>query len=153
MSALDATGTITVNATPESVYALVSDPAALASLAEEYAGHRWLDGASAPVVGARFRSSNRRGFRRWSMLSTITDASVDRFAFEVTSFGLPVARWQCDIEPTGEGCVVTESTWDRRPTWWRYPTSLAIGVWQRDSQNRANIETTLTRLKVHAEGA
>ncbi|WP_370945694.1 SRPBCC family protein [Amycolatopsis sp. cg5] len=153
MSTPDATGTITVNAAPESVYALVSDPGSLASLAEEYAGHRWLDGASAPAVGARFRGSNRRGFRRWSTLSTITDASVDRFAFEVTSFGLPVARWQYDIEPSGDGCVVTESTWDRRPTWWRYPTSFATGVWQRDSQNHANIETTLTRLKDRAEGA
>ncbi|MFD8491865.1 SRPBCC family protein [Amycolatopsis sp. NPDC059657] len=146
-----ATGRIEIKAAPESVYELVSDPAALASLAEEYTGHRWLGGASKPAVGVRFRGSNRRGFRRWSTLSTITDASVERFAFDVTSFGLPVARWQYDIEPVADGCVVTESTWDHRPAWWRYLTSLATGVWRRDEQNHANIETTLGRLKAEAE--
>lgn len=152
MSEPSASGRVEINAAPEDVYALVSDPGALASLAEEYAGHRWLGGASRAAVGVRFRGSNRRGFRRWSTLSTITDASVRRFAFDVSAFGLPVARWQYDIEPVGGGCVVTESTWDRRATWWRYSTSLFTGVWQRDTCNHANIETTLARLKDRAEG-
>ncbi|WP_040405787.1 SRPBCC family protein [Amycolatopsis nigrescens] len=147
-----ATGQIEVAASPARVYALVSDPSALAEVAEEYAGHRWLGGASSASVGARFKGSNKRGFRRWNTISTITDADDgSRFAFEVSAFGIPVARWQYDLEPAGDGCRVTESTWEKRPGWWRYPTSFVTGVWDREQQNRANIQATLARLKARVE--
>ncbi|MEC3980651.1 SRPBCC family protein [Amycolatopsis sp. H20-H5] len=143
-----ATGRIVVEASPEKVYALVSDPGSLAGLAEEYAGYRWLGDAKAAAVGARFRGSNRRGLRRWSTVSTVTDAEVGRrFGFEVTFVGLPVARWQYDIEPDGVGSAVTESTWDRRARWLKVPTALGTGVWQRDETNHENIAATLHRLK------
>ncbi len=153
MTQPSATGKIAITAPPEKVYALVSDPGALAGMAEEYEGHRWVGDAKAVAVGAKFRGRNRRGVRRWSTLSTITDAEEGkRFAFEVTTFaGLPVARWQYDIEASGGGCVAVESTWDRRPGWLRGPTSLFTGVWKRDDANRANIAATLARLKATAE--
>ncbi|WP_410660218.1 SRPBCC family protein [Amycolatopsis sp. lyj-112] len=153
MTEPSATGKIAIVAPPEKVYALVSDPGALAGMAEEYEGHRWVGDADGAVVGAKFRGRNRRGLRRWSTLSTITDADEGkRFAFEVTTVaGLPVARWQYDIEASDGGCVAVESTWDRRPGWLRGPTSLFTGVWQRDDANRANIAATLSRLKVTAE--
>jgi hypothetical protein len=147
-----ATGKIEVSASPERIYALVSDPRALAELAEEYTGHRWLDGATAAAVGVRFRGSNKNGSRRWSTLSTITDAEEGaRFAFDVRSLGQPVARWQYDIEPNAEGAVVTESTWERRSSWFKVVSQLASGVWRREEANQANIETTLRRLKARAE--
>ncbi|WP_326945299.1 SRPBCC family protein [Amycolatopsis sp. NBC_01307] len=154
MSQPDATGRIEVGATPAAVYDLVSDPARLADVAEEYAGHRWVGGARGPVVGARFRGHNRRGLRRWSTLSTITDADPGRrFGFEVTSVGLPVARWQYDFEPAGAGCVVVESMWERRPAWFRVPTSTVTGVWNRREANTANIAATLARLKTAVEAS
>jgi hypothetical protein len=105
-------------------------------------------------VGARFRGRNKCPYRRWSTLSTITDAvEGKRFAFDVTSFGFPVARWQYDIEPANGGCVVTESAWDRRPGWFGGPSSAATEVWRCDELNRANIEATLLRLKAKAESA
>jgi hypothetical protein len=151
----DATGRIEIDAAPESVYALVSDPGKLASVAEEYAGHRWVGGASGPAIGARFRGRNRRGFRRWSTLSTITDAEPGRrFGFEVTSVaGLPVARWQYDFESAGGGCVVVESMWERRPAWFKVATSTFTGVWDREQANAANIAATLARLKRAAEAS
>lgn len=152
MTEPDATGRIEIGAEPRHVYGLVSDPRVLAELAEEYSGFRWLGGVSGARVGARFRGVNRRGVRRWSTVSTITDADAGkRFAFEVRSLGIPVSRWQYDIEPAGEGCVVTESTWDKRPGWFRAPSSLVTGVWRRNDSNRANIATTLRRLKARAE--
>lgn len=154
MAEPNASGKIEVSASPEQVYALVSDPAKLATLAAEYGGHRWLDGATSAKVGARFRGSNKNGVRRWSTLSTIVEADEGaRFTFDVKSFGVPVARWQYDIEPAGEGCVVTESTWDHRPSWFKFPAGLATGVFDRDPHNHANIEATLRRLKSAAEGA
>jgi hypothetical protein len=148
----DARGEIDIAAPATRVYQLVSDPGALAELAEEYSGFHWLDGATTARVGARFRGSNRNGVRRWSTVSTITDAEAGRrFAFEVTSFGLPVARWQYDIEPAGAGCRVVEQTWEKRPGWFRVPSSLATGVWHRDARNRASIVATLRKLKTKAE--
>ncbi|MBP2179891.1 SRPBCC family protein [Amycolatopsis magusensis] len=155
MAEPNAKGRIEVNASPQRVYELLSDLGVLAELAEEYSGHRWLDGADKAVVGARFKGSNRRGFRRWSTTSEITDAWAGRrFAFEVTSVaGLPVSRWQYDITATETGCVVTESTWERRPGWLKLPTSAVTGVFQRDEQNQRNIEATLRRLKTRAEAS
>ncbi len=146
-------GGIDVAAPAERVYRLVSDLAGMADLAQEYSGGRWLGTGDGPRVGARFRGKNRRGARFWTTVATVTDAGPGRFAFEVSSLGLPVARWQYDIEPDAAGCRVTESTWDRRPAWFRPLTVLATGVRDRTGQNRRNIEATLARLKQAAEQA
>ncbi|GAA1968685.1 SRPBCC family protein [Amycolatopsis minnesotensis] len=154
MTEPNASASIDVAAPPLQVYALVSDPSALADCAEEYDGHQWLGGATAPAKGARFRGRNRLGARRWSTVSTITDADEGRrFAFDVSSIGLSISRWQYDIEPAGDGVRLTESTWDRRPGWLRAITGLVTGVRHRDPHNRANIETTLRRIKDTAERA
>ncbi|WP_433272085.1 SRPBCC family protein [Actinosynnema sp. CS-041913] len=149
----DASGSIDVAAPVERVYSLVSDLAGMAGVAREYAGGRWLGTADGPSVGARFRGSNRRGARFWTTIATVTDAEPGRFAFEVKSLGLPVSRWQYDIVPSADGCRVTESTWDRRPAWFRPLTVLATGVRDRGTQNQRNIEATLARLKRTAEHA
>ena len=144
-----------VHATPEAVYALVSDPMRMSALAEEQDGASWLGGAREAAVGARFRGRNRRAWRRWSTTSTITDVEPGRrFAFEVSSVaGIPVSRWQYDIEATEDGCVVAEHTWDRRPSWFRPLTNLITGVRDRADQNRHNMEHTLLRVKAAAEAA
>jgi len=147
----DASGSIDVAAPAERVYGLISDLAGMGSLAAEYTGGRWLDPAGGPRVGARFKGANRRGGRSWSTVATVTDAGPDRFAFEVRSLGVPVSRWQYDIEPAADGCRVTESTWDRRPAWFRPVSALTTGVRDRGRQNRLNIEATLARLKRAAE--
>lgn len=148
----DASAHIDVAASPQRVFDLVSDLRRLGGVAEEYSGGRWR-GATGPSVGARFRGVNRRGRRVWPTVSTVTDCSASRFAFEVRSLGLPVARWQYDIEPTASGCRVTESTWDRRPGWYKPITMLATGVRDRAVTNQRNIEATLERLKRAAESA
>lgn len=148
-----ATGRITVNAPADRVYALISDVRVMSELAEETTSNTLLGGATTATVGTRFRGANRRGARRWSTVATVTDADPGtRFAFDVASLGVvPVARWRYDIEPTETGCVVTESTWDRRPRWFHGMARLATGVTDRAATNRHNIELTLQRLKAKAE--
>ncbi len=148
----DATGRIAVAAPPERVYALVTDLRALAELGEEVRAHRWV-GQPGAVVGARFRGSNRRGARRWRTTARVTAADPGRcFAFEVRSGPLPVLVWRYDIRAVADGgCLVVESTWDRRPRWFRGPTVLATGVRERTAVNDHNIARTLTRLKERAE--
>ena len=146
----DASAHIDVAAPPSRVFDLVSDLRRLSGCAEEYSGGRWLGGAG-PHVGARFRGVNRRGWRVWPTVATVTDCSESRFAFEVRSLGLAVSRWQYDIVATEGGCRVTESTWDRRPAWYKPITVLATGVRNRAVTNQRNIEATLRRLKEAAE--
>lgn len=154
----NATGSIEVRASPERVYELVSDPASLAEIANEYSGFRWLDGSNAPQVGARLKGNNKAGWRRWSTVSTITDAEPGkRFGFQVTVEAGPIAitgaRWRYDIEPTDDGCAVTESSWDPRAGWAKALGDGATGVRDRAEHNRRNIAGTLRSLKARAEAA
>ena len=144
-----------VHAPPEAVYALVSDLSRMSGLSEELDSHSWLGGAREAAVGARFRGHNKRAWRRWSTTATVTDAEPGRrFAFEVHSVaGIPVSRWQYDIEATENGCRVEEQTWDRRPSWFRPMANLITGVRDRAEHNRRNMEHTLSRLKAAAEAA
>ena len=147
-----ASAQVEIAAPAEEVYALISDLPGMGKLAEENQGGAWLGGVSSAKVGARFRGHNRRGWRRWSTTVTVTDADPGRrFGFDVRSFGLPIARWEYAIEPTDSGCRVTESTWDRRPGWFRPIGGFATGAMDRAAVNQHNIERTLSRLKATVE--
>jgi nitrite reductase/ring-hydroxylating ferredoxin subunit len=151
MSEPTATVTVQVAARPDEVYALVTDLATLSELAEETAAMRWTSGDAARP-GAVFKGTNRNGWRRWTTTCRVTDAEPGtRFAFDVTHTGVPISRWEYAITATDDGCTVTESTWDRRPGWFRPLAKLATGVDDRSSANAAHIEATLHRLKTRAE--
>jgi uncharacterized protein YndB with AHSA1/START domain len=146
-----ATGRVTINATPAQVYQLISDPTVMVDFAEEVFRVRWLGGAKEGTVGARFRGVNRNGWRRWWTTCQVVEAVPGRrFAYTVrTPFMVPISRWQYDIEPTGDGCTVTESCWLRVPRWFA-PIAIRItGEPDRAGANQTNIATTLRRLKAH----
>lgn len=148
-----ATGTVQINASPDAVYALITDLAALADCAEENVGMDWRKGDSVRP-GAVFVGHNRNGGRKWSTTCTITDAAPGRgFAFDVRSAIIPVARWSYEISPAGDGCRVTESMWDRRPGWFVGIAGLVTGVKDRPTVNTEHIRVTLDRLKRRAEQA
>ena len=143
---------VDIAASPEAVYALITDLPTLASCAEETQAMTWTKGDSA-APGAVFKGSNRNGIRRWSTTSTVAQAEPGKtFAFDVKApAGIPVARWQYDIVPSGDGCTVTESTWDNRPGWFVKPAGWVTGVPDRKTTNAENMRRTLQRLKERAE--
>jgi len=155
MTAPTASGQVEISVAAEVVYGLITDLTTMAEIADETTEMRWRKGASA-APGAVFKGANRNGFRRWSTTCTVAEATpAARFAFDVKSVGgIPVARWQYDIEslPDG-GCRVTESTWDHRPGWFRGPAGLATGSPDRTGANNVHIANTLRRLKQRAESA
>jgi hypothetical protein len=146
------TVSLRIDASPEALYDLVSDPANMGRLSPECTGGRWLDGAGGPAVGARFKGTNKRGFVRWSTTSTVTAAERGReFAFEVGDSG---TQWCYRFEPDGSGTLVTESRAASKP----YPfiakafTTVALGGVQRHTEElRAGMAATLARLKELAE--
>lgn len=145
------TATVQVDACPEVVYELITDLPTLAALAEEAVAMEWRKG-DAVRPGAVFIGRNQHGAKRWSTTCTITAAEPGRvFAFDVRHTVIPVARWQYDIVAADGGCRVTESTWDRRPGWFRKVAQLATGVPDRGAANTEHIQLTLQRLKQRAE--
>ncbi|MCW2778491.1 MAG: hypothetical protein JWN17_2216 [Frankiales bacterium] len=144
-------GSTEVAASAEAVWALVSDLPAMGRFSPEATGGRWVRGGG-PVVGAVFRGTNAQGRRRWSTRSTVVEAEPGRaFAFEVSSAGLPVARWSYRIEPTPEGCRVTETWDDRRGALVARVGVLLTGTRDRRGFTASSIATTLREVKAAAE--
>jgi hypothetical protein len=146
---------LSIDAKPQAVYDLITDLRVLASCAEEAAAMEWRKGDAARP-GAVFKGHNRNGIFRWSTTCTVTHAEPGRaFAFDVRYIGVPVARWRYDIIPIegteGEGCRVTERTWDRRPGWFARTAWVGTGVRDRAAANAEHIKVTLQRLKEKAE--
>lgn len=143
---------VLIAAPAERVYELVSDPMRMAQWSPECVGCRWIGGATGAAPGARFRGRSRNGWRRWTTTSTITDmAPGDRFAWEVTYFGQPVARWEYRIEPHPDAVRLVETVEDRRGSLLRAVSPYITGSRDRSSRNAATMETTLQAIKASAE--
>jgi Polyketide cyclase / dehydrase and lipid transport len=142
---------VSIEANPDTVYQLITDLPTLASLAAELHTMEWRKGEAARP-GAVFKGHNQNGSHKWSTTCTVTDAEPGRtFAFDVKYAVLPIARWRYDITPEGNGCRVTERTWDRRPGWFSKTAWIGTGVRDRDAANSEHIKLTLQRLKEKAE--
>lgn len=112
----------------------------------------WLDGATEPAVGVRFRGHVRRNGRGpvyWSTC-TIVDCEPGReLGFAVQAGGKPVNTWRYHLEPSGEGTDVTES-------FELADTALLRLYWKiagraRGRTNRDGMRTTLERIKAEVE--
>lgn len=144
---------VDVAAPPQRVWELVSDLPAMGEYSPENTGGRWVAGATGPALGAVFRGSNRRGLHRWSTRCTVTRCEAGRsFAFAVAApLGLPVSEWSFELEPTEQGCRLTETWTDRRGLLIASVGRLVSGVADREAFNAASMEQTLDRVKVRAE--
>jgi uncharacterized protein YndB with AHSA1/START domain len=141
-----------ISASPEQLYAMVSDVARMGEWSPENEGGEWLGGVSTAQAGARFRASNRVGTKTWKTVATVTDAQPgQRFAFRVGFGPVKVAEWGYSFEATPNGCRVTETWTDLRPGWFKPLSRMGTGVTDRTSHNRAGMEQTLTSLAAAAE--
>jgi hypothetical protein len=146
-----ASATVQIDCSPDEVYRLITDLPTMASLAEEARAMELRKGDSV-CKGAVFVGHNENGDKRWTTKCTVTDAEPGRvFGFDVRYAVVPVSHWRYEIVPTDGGCQVTESTWDRRPGWFRKVGGMATGVSDRTSANAEHIQLTLQRLKQRAE--
>jgi hypothetical protein len=145
---------ILVHAPAQVVYDLVADPMRMAEWSPECVRCRWISGATRPAVGARFRGTSRNGRRRWTTTSTIAEMRPSElFAWEVTYFRQPVARWEYQIEPQADGVRLVESVEDRRGSVLRAVSPLITGSPDRATRNADTMESTLQAVKAAAEPA
>lgn len=143
-----------VAAPADVVWALVTDVTRMGEWSPETTSARWIKGAGGPAAGARFQGVNRNGSKQWKSVATITAAEpASRFEFRVTAGPLQIADWAYAIEPTPEGCRVTETWSDRRSRFTKVVSRRISGVEDRASHNRAGMTATLERLAAAAESA
>ena len=144
---------IDIGAPPERLYDMVSDLSRMGEWSPENRGGKWVGGATGAAEGAKFRSRNRRGWRRWSTVAHIVTANPPKeVAWESRSFGLKIALWRYQFEPNGTGgTTVTESTEDVRGSIMNVLGPLATGVRDRAGENKKNMRATLEQLKKAAE--
>jgi uncharacterized protein YndB with AHSA1/START domain len=141
--------TVVVDAPPERVYELVSDVTRMGDWSPECKSAMWLEGATGPAVGAKFRGNNHLGPRRWSTICTVTEAEPGReFAFTVMVWGREATRWRYTFRPHRSGAEVTES-FDY--VWAPWPFMIGNVILFRGAQLRRGLRLTLSRLKAAAE--
>lgn len=102
---------IVVDATPQDLYAMVSDVTRMGEWSPICTGG-WWDEGDGPGVGAWFTGRNQTAQRTWETRSEVVVADPGReFAFVV---GGAFVRWGYAFTPGDEGTTVTES-WEFLP--------------------------------------
>ncbi len=147
-------GSINVRAAPETLWAMVTDVTRMGDWSPENERGEWLDGATGPVVGARFKGYNRRGRSKWSTTCEVTEAEPGRsFVFVTGGTGKPGTWWRYRFEPVDGGTLVTESFEMRKAlgAGARLLTRATTGVTDRRGDMEEGIRTTLAALKQAAE--
>ena len=147
-----------VNVPPEKLYAMISDVTRMGEWSPETVQCRWLDGATGPAVGARFKGSNRRGLVRWSTKPRVVAADPGReFAFvvDLAVFQREMTTWRYRFEPAADGGTdVTESfeMMNDLP-WYIAFGERRMGIKDRKADLEAGMQRTLERIKAVAEGS
>jgi uncharacterized protein YndB with AHSA1/START domain len=144
--------TVHMNAPPDRIWALVSDVTRIGHYSPETFEAEWLDGATGPATGARFRGHvkrNGKGPVYWTTCTVMASVPDREFAFGVGSADKPLNVWRYRIEPTDDGSDVTESfelanTAALRLYW-------AVLGWARGPTNRNGMQTTLERIRAEVE--
>ena len=144
--------TVVVGAPPLRLYEMVSDITRMGEWSPENLGGEWLDGATGPALGARFKGKNKRK-AGWTTKCTITAADPGReFAFDV---GKGETKWRYRFEPSGSGSDVVESFEIVKTPGaiGKFFTKLGTGLpWsEREADMQRGIEQTLANLKAAAE--
>jgi len=144
--------TMHMAAPADRIWEVVSDVTRVGEFSPETFEAEWLDGATGPAVGARFRGHVKRNGRPptyWTTCRVTECEPANAFAFAVLAGGKAVNTWGYRLAPSGDGTDVTESfaltnTLALRAYW-----ALA-GHW-RATTNRHGMRTTLERIKALVE--
>jgi hypothetical protein len=143
-----------IEASPSTVYALVSDLTRMGEWSPEATGGQWLGDASGPAEGAKFKGTNAHGAKSWTAVAKVTEATdPTRFAFANVLGPLTVSEWSYDITPLdgGAACELTETWKLHQPLLIKLVGKFMTGVADRTEHTRSMIETTLAGIKATAE--
>jgi hypothetical protein len=146
--------TVHMEAPAEEIWRLVSDVRNTGRFSPETFEAEWLDGATSPAVGVRFRGHVKRneiGPVYWTTCR-ITACEPGRvFGFHVLVGDTPVNNWHYRFDPASSGTDVTESFWVKNYGMPRFVQFL-LGELRR-RRNIRDMTTTLERIRAVVESA
>jgi carbon monoxide dehydrogenase subunit G len=98
-----------IAAPTDAVWELVSDIRLPARFSSEFTGAEWIGGAQGAALGACFEGHNYHdAIGAWTTTSTVVGCEPGRtFAWAVGDVADPSATWRFDLEPDGDGTLVT----------------------------------------------
>ena len=144
--------TVHMAAPAEKIWDLVSDVTKIGRYSPETFEAEWLEGATGPAVGAKFRGHvkrNGKGPIYWTTCTVLASEPGREFAFGVGASDKPLNIWRYRLEPAGDGTDVTESfELAKTPPLRLYWTLFG---WSRGRTNRNGMRTTLERVKAEVE--
>jgi len=136
-----------IAASPADVFAAVTDISRMGEWSPETYSAEWNEGFDGPELGAVFTGHNRNGDKDWSTEAVIVEfVTNERFFFDCRVGDFVFSKWGYAIEPTDDGCRVTEYTQNLLPEEMREISTSISGVEDRNAHNRAGMEATLERL-------
>jgi uncharacterized protein YndB with AHSA1/START domain len=141
-----------IAASPDAVYAAISDVTRMGEWSDECHSCEWHEGFDSPMVGATFDGYNRNGDKSWTTQGKVIEADPGRaFTFECSVGDVHYATWGYRIRPTAGGCRVTEWTENHRPeSVLKYGVKIS-GIADRSGRNKEMMGTTLARLAAQLE--
>lgn len=148
----DVSASRSISADADRVWSLVSDVTRMGEWSPETTRGTWVKGATGPSVGARFKGENELGKKSWATTCEVVETEPGRsFCFRVLGGPFGVALWEYRIEPTDDGCVVTEHWTDNRGWLIKTAGKAMTGVEHDAEWTRTGMEQTLERLAAVAE--
>jgi hypothetical protein len=144
----DVTERVTIAVEPSVAYAAVREMRRMARWSPECIGVWVLSRRAGQPT--RFVGFNRRGPFVWFTTCRVATAQPPHdFAFDVFTFGMPVARWRYSFRAVPGGTEVAESWQDRRGRGARLLGRVFTGkvAGDRPAANREGMRATLERLK------
>lgn len=138
---------------PADLYNLVSNVQRMGEWSPECRKCEWLDGATGPTVGARFKGTNRRGIASWSTISRVVAADPgNEFAFATGHRGRDMTVWAYRFAAIDGGTEVTETfeVLVDTPWYFRFADRFLIGAKDRRVDLERGMAETLLRIKAAA---
>ena len=145
-----ASATLTIDATPELLYDLISDVTRMREWSPECTSCEWIDTPGEP--GSRFRGHNRRGPARWTTTAKVlrADPGVE-FTFATLHGDRIATRWAYQLE--GQGPTVITESFEVVHTPLLFAVLERTILRRRQAQLESGLHATLEQLKRFAEAA
>lgn len=144
--------TVRMHAPADRIWAVITDVASIGRYSPEVFEGEWLDGATGPAVGARFRGHVRRneiGPVYWTTCRVTASEPGREFGFEVLVGDRAVNNWHYRLDPVDLGTDVTESFHlEANPLMSLYAV---FGGQLRRRRNLRDMRKTLDRIKAVVE--
>jgi uncharacterized protein YndB with AHSA1/START domain len=149
---MHASVTLHIDAPPEKVWALVSDITKMGSYSPEVFEAEWIEGATGPALGAKYRGHvkrNEKGPTYWTTCRVTECTPGEVFEFAVVMRDRPMNTWRYEFKAVDGGTDATES--------FQLADNLLTKLWRplggilRENRNERDMLRTLQRVKAVAE--